>query len=107
MLKRRVSVWREIIGKLVGFFKEASRSYTFKLLLIVVLPLKNKQKKERQSTLEKSVLNRKLKVQSKHRGNVTSPELRDGDSVTSGGTQGLSWFRQPTAKAVRGCDSRM
>lgn len=43
MLKRQVSVWREIIGKLVGFFKEASRSYTFKLLLIVVLPLKKKK----------------------------------------------------------------
>lgn len=53
------------------------------------------------------MLNRKLKVQSKHKGNVTSPELRDGDSVTPGGTQGLSWFTQPTAKAVRGCDSRM
>lgn len=46
MLKRRVSVWREIIGKLLGYFKEASRSYTFKLLLIVVLPLKKKKNRE-------------------------------------------------------------
>lgn len=73
------------------------------------MPLKKKKerKRDKESTLEKSVLNRKLKVQSKPKRNVTFPELRDGDSVTPGGTRGLSLFRQPTAKAVRGCDSRM